>query len=105
MQRTRIVTKVGIIMDVRVSSVYGAYNAYPTRSTSASTTRERNRVGATDSVSLSAAGSEYNTARRAVTELPEVRSERVNQLRAQLQSGSYQVNAQDVAARIFSSVE
>jgi len=92
-------------MDVRISSVYSAYKAYPTRSASTNAPGQRSRAGVTDSVSLSTEGSEFNTARRAVSELPEVRSERVNQLRTQLQSGTYQVNAQDVAARIFSSVE
>jgi flagellar biosynthesis anti-sigma factor FlgM len=90
-------------MDMRITNAYGVYNTYPTKK-AAPAARGRDKANAGDSVSLSAAGNEFNLARRAVTELPEVREARVTQLQAQLQSGTYSVSAADVAARIFAAL-
>jgi flagellar biosynthesis anti-sigma factor FlgM len=92
-------------MDMRISGAYGVYNAQPVKKTSNATSilksREKN---ATDSVSFSAIANELNVARQAITELPEVRpSVQVSQLRAQLQAGTYQVSANEIAAKIFST--
>lgn len=89
-------------MDMRISGAYGVYKAQPVQKTSASTyVKGAAKTGSVDSVSFSAVANELNVARKALREIPDVREARVVELREQLNSGTYQVSASDIAARIF----
>ncbi|MCL2356425.1 MAG: flagellar biosynthesis anti-sigma factor FlgM [Defluviitaleaceae bacterium] len=87
-------------MDMRISNVYNAYAAQPNRSVQKPGHANYEREG-TDTVSLSARAGEYQMARNAVSDIPDVRENLVSHLRAMISSGAYNVSAQDVAARIF----
>lgn len=86
---------------MRISSVYNAYSVQSGRGVSQSGTRvDKGRVDA-DSVSLSAQAGDYQAARRAVANAPDIREGIVGKIQEMLDAGTYRVSAQDVAARIF----
>ncbi|MCL2204241.1 MAG: flagellar biosynthesis anti-sigma factor FlgM [Defluviitaleaceae bacterium] len=91
-------------MDMRISGTLNAYANYSVRRNNTPVTKGRNQ-STTDSVSVSAQAHEFSVARKAIHELPDVRSAQVSQIQARLQSGTYSVSASDVAARIFSAAE
>jgi len=55
----------------------------------------------TDRLSLSHRADEIKAVRAALAEAPEVRAQRVAELKAQIESGSYKVDAHRVAERIL----
>lgn len=61
-----------------------------------------------DSLQLSQTGKDYQVAKQAVREVPDVREDRVNQIKEGLASGTYQVSgeefAEKVLARYFDSI-
>jgi len=87
-------------MDMRISGVMSAYSAQNARPT-ARTARTDSRVTESDRVSLSAQAGEYQTARRAIADTPDIRESLVNRIQEMLDAGTYRVSAQDVAASIL----
>ena len=88
-------------MDMRITSVYGAYGIQSTRAShTVSKATERARPDA-DSVSISMQASDYQYARQAVANTPDIRESIVSQIRGQIASGTYNVDPYDVATRIF----
>jgi negative regulator of flagellin synthesis FlgM len=90
-------------MITKIAGAYSVYNAPPVKRTNNENTRVKGSSG--DSVTFSAVANELNAARMAISELPDVRSARVDQLREQLQSGTYSVSAKTVAAKIFNAYD
>jgi negative regulator of flagellin synthesis FlgM len=60
-------------------------------------------AGPQDEISLSNRGRIVADAVRAVAGAPDVRAERVAQIRAAIADGTYRSNARDIAARLFAS--
>jgi len=87
-------------MDMRISSVYNAYSVQSGRETAQTAKAEKKRVNA-DEVSLSAQAGDYQTARNAVANAPDIRESVVSRIQEMLNNGTYRVSAQDVAASIF----
>jgi negative regulator of flagellin synthesis FlgM len=87
-------------MDMRISSVYNAYSVQPGRGT-AQATRAENKRNNTDEVSLSAQAGDYQTARNAIANTPDIRENLVNRIQEMLDAGTYHVSGQQVAASIF----
>ena len=58
-------------------------------------------AGDVDRLALSHRAEEIRAARAALAEAPEVRAQRVAQLRAQIEAGTYRVDADTVAERIL----
>jgi flagellar biosynthesis anti-sigma factor FlgM len=88
-------------MDMRISSVYNAYNAQPSRGTQQAAKVDSGRAIDADSVSLSAQAGEYQIARKAVQSAPDIRESLVNRIQEMLDAGTYHVSTQDVAASIL----
>ncbi|MCL2225814.1 MAG: flagellar biosynthesis anti-sigma factor FlgM [Defluviitaleaceae bacterium] len=87
-------------MDMRISSVYNAYSVQSGRRTTQATRAEK-RSDSSDAVSVSAQAGDYQTARRAATNAPDIRESVVNRIQEMLDAGTYRVSAQEVAASIF----
>ena len=58
-----------------------------------------------DSVNLSPAVDRFNKATEFLKDIPEVRADRVQELKSQIETGSYNVNGKDVAAKMISSMK
>lgn len=87
-------------MDMRISSVYNAYNVQATRSTTG-TPRTGAARGESDKVTISSQAGYIQTAHKAAMAAPDVREDLVANIRNMLDNGTYSVSANDVAARIF----
>jgi len=87
-------------MDMRITSVYNAYNIQPSRTNNAAKV-EPGRANDADSVSLSAQAGEFQLARKAALGAPDIRESLVNRIQEMLDAGTYRVSAQDVAASIL----
>ncbi len=57
----------------------------------------------TDKFEISAYGKDYQIANKAVKAAPEVREEKVNEIREAMASGTYQVTMEDVAEKLLGS--
>jgi len=90
-------------MDIRINSVYNAYNLENARHHSNTARAARARTD-TDRVSLSAQAGDYQTARRAVANTPDIRADVVGRIQEMLESGTYRIPTSDVAARIFQGI-
>ncbi|MBF0226528.1 MAG: flagellar biosynthesis anti-sigma factor FlgM [Desulfobacterales bacterium] len=58
----------------------------------------------TDKVSISDTSREMQLAMKAVSETPDVRTDRVNELKNSINEGTYQVNAQLVAGKMLGGI-
>ncbi|MFW5868652.1 MAG: flagellar biosynthesis anti-sigma factor FlgM [Armatimonadota bacterium] len=74
----------------------GVEAAKPVRESAAS-----QGAGGTDQLALSSRAEEIRMARAALAEAPEVRAERVAELKAQVEAGTYRVDPDTVAERIL----
>lgn len=57
--------------------------------------------GKRDEVQISQAGRDYQVAKQAVAESSDIREDKVAQLKAQIESGNYKVEAGDFAAKLI----
>lgn len=57
--------------------------------------------GKRDEVRISQAGRDYQVAKQAVAESSDIREDKVAQLKAEIQSGNYKVEAGDFAAKLI----
>jgi flagellar biosynthesis anti-sigma factor FlgM len=87
-------------MDMRISSVYNAYSAQPSKGTVKAARTEGERVNS-DKVFISAQAGEYQTARTAMANVPDIRESLVGRIQGMLDAGTYHVSAQEVAASIL----
>lgn len=66
------------------------------------------QVGATstlDQVSFSAVGKDMQIAKNALSSVPDVRQDRVNELRASIANGTYQVSAESFADKLMAAFD
>jgi negative regulator of flagellin synthesis FlgM len=54
-----------------------------------------------EKVSLSTKGMDIQQARKAINDLPDVRTEKVEDLRNQIEQGTYHVNGEDIAEKMI----
>lgn len=64
---------------------------------------ETSAVKKTDSLVLSSAVQELQFAKEQVLKSPDIRAEKVTELKKQLQQGKYQISGTDIAQRMFSA--
>ena len=55
----------------------------------------------TDTVVISDAAKRVHEARKQLDALPDIREEKVSQLRSQIQNGTYEINADKIAAKMI----
>ncbi|MDR1665038.1 MAG: flagellar biosynthesis anti-sigma factor FlgM [Clostridiales bacterium] len=94
-------------MDIRAANVYNAYSVYNTKNTPRAKEVERSgKSGAVkDEFSLSNQAGDYQTVRKVLVNIPDVRMDRVNQVKAKIEAGAYHVSASDVADKILQGIE
>ena len=62
--------------------------------------KRANQSGSRDSLEISSFGNAYQTAKQAVSQSPDVRQEKIQEIQAQMASGSYKVSIEDVADKM-----
>ena len=88
-------------MSIRVDNVYGAYKLYDTKGLGRQNKVGRSDAGSQDTFSLSVQAEDYQLARKAVARVPDVREDKVDALKSQIESGLYSVSASMVADKIL----
>ena len=79
----------------KIDSTFGSY----TNQTTAK--RPQKPLAKTDQVSFSATAQDFNTAREALAKIPDIRTQRVKELSAQIEAGRYNISSQDIATKII----
>lgn len=59
------------------------------------------QVGSKDVVQISRAGMDYQVAKQAIAQAPDVRMDKVAELKGRIASGEYQVSADDFASKLI----
>ena len=54
----------------------------------------------TDALSISSKAKDYQVARKALSDIPDVREDKVNDIKARIQNGTYEVSAEDFAQKL-----
>lgn len=90
---------------MKISNVFGAAQAYRvnSRPKASQVPDAGGRTGATDEVVLSKEAQDVLALKEKMLKLPEIRQQRVEQLRDQIDRGLYRPNATDVAEKILKS--
>ena len=78
----------------QIAQIYGA-------SQTAKTQKTQTTSSARDQVSISQAGRDYQIAKKAVSEASDIREDKVAQLKNMIDSGEYQVSADDFASKLL----
>lgn len=78
----------------QVAQVYGA-------SKYAKATKAQNAEGQRDQISISQAGRDYQVAKNAVSEASDIREDKVSQLKARIDAGTYSVDAGAFAGKLL----
>ena len=63
------------------------------------------QVGSKDEVQISRAGMDYQVAKQAVAQAPDVRMDKVAELKGRIASGEYQVSADDFASKLIAKYD
>ena len=77
----------------QISQIYGVQKSLKTQKTQGASTPR-------DQVSISQTGRDYQVAKKAVAEASDIREDKVSQLKAQIEDGTYSVNAGDFASKL-----
>ena len=78
----------------QIAQLYGV-------SQTAKTQKTQSTAQASDRVSISQAGRDYQIAKKAVSEASDIREDKVAQLKNMVNSGQYQVNGDDFASKLL----
>lgn len=80
-----------------INQVASLYQANGVSSKQGST----NVAGSKDAVSISRSGYDYQIAKQTVAKVSDIRTDKVNAIKEQLDAGTYQVSAGDFAAKLL----
>lgn len=84
---------------MRVDAYNQITQIYQTTNAKVKSTNKKEK--ASDSLELSQTGKDYQIAKQAAKDAPDIREDKVNQLKEQLKSGTYQVTGEEFAEKIL----
>lgn len=84
---------------MRIDAINRVYDTYSTKNTSA--TVKTNKTGSKDQVALSTQAKDFAAIKNMLKEVPEVRQDKVDSLKEQIDNGTYNVSSQEVAQKIL----
>lgn len=91
-------------LTVKVNNVTGAMGAYrQNEARKVSKTQEVSRPAKGDGVELSREAQEARSLKDKISQAPEVRQERIEELRRQIEAGTYRPDGREIAARMLQS--
>lgn len=81
----------------RINSIYEANKIKLT-----ATVQNVNQVSSRDQVALSETAKDFSSIYRKLSSVPEIREEKVNEIKSQMENGTYNVKSSQVAEKILS---
>lgn len=88
---------------MRIDAINRIYDSYRTQA--ATPTTKSVKAGGKDAVALSETAKELSMVQKMLSDVPDVRAEKVEQLKEQMRSGQYSISAQEVADKMFSQFD
>lgn len=85
---------------MRINSINRIYNTYNNQGVSATKTVEK--VNSKDEVDLSSQAKDFASVKKMLTNIPDVRNEKVQQIKRAMEEGTYDVSSKEVAQKILS---
>lgn len=67
--------------------------------------QSKERVKEKDQITISRVGKDYQVAQAALSKVSDVREDKVKELKARIDAGSYEVKAEDFAAKLLKNYE
>lgn len=64
-------------------------------------TTKVNETKSTDKVEISRTGKDYQVAKKAIANVPDVRMDKVNDIKKRMESGTYNINMEEVADKLL----
>lgn len=80
-----------------VNRVYGTYQAQVTTAS-----KKTEKVDSKDEVALSSEAKDFASIKKMLADIPQVREEKVQDIKTRMDNGTYNVSAQEVASKILS---
>ena len=85
---------------MRIDAINRIYDSYKAQSTTAS--NKVDKTSSKDEVALSSEAKDFTTITKLLSEVPDVRIDKVEELKNSMSSGNYNVKAEEVAGKILS---
>lgn len=83
---------------------YNQINNYYNASTRKTTQKSKTSTGTMDQVSFSSVAKDLQTAKAAVANTPDVRADKIADIKARLEAGTYQVSGEAFADKILAAL-
>lgn len=91
---------------MKITNLIGVQNAYKAYGKSIKKTEAPERpAAASDKVEISEAARDIQIARKALSDVPEVRTDKLNEIKQLMASGNYKPSAEDIVDKLFSGIE
>lgn len=84
---------------MRIDSVNRIYNAYTAQMAAGAKGAEK--VKGKDEVDLSTQAKDFTSVKRMLSDIPEVREDKVQDIKKRIENGTYNVSSKDVASKIL----
>ena len=88
-------------MDMRVGSTYNTYQIFSANNSGRARRINTEGSGGIDTFTLSVQAEDYKQARNAVSSVPDIRTDKVDSIKSQIEAGKYFISASQVADRIL----
>ena len=85
---------------MKITNIHKAMDIYRTQSACTKPQKKNNTSLKKDTFSLSSTGREYQIALKALAKTPDIRKEKVDKIKKQLESGTYNVTGKEVADKL-----
>ncbi len=88
---------------MRVDALNRIHEVYKSQSTK--NIKKTNKTNGADQVELSSTAKDFNEILKMLTDVPDIRQDKVDDLRNQINSGTYNVRSEEVAKKIMSQFD
>lgn len=85
---------------MRIDAINRIYESYKAQATTAS--KKIDKTSSKDEVAFSSEAKDFATITKLLSEVPDVRTDKVEEIKKSISSGSYNVKAEEVAGKILS---
>ena len=90
-------------MSMRINGVSNPYEVYQTQRTN-NVSRLSRAEEKKDIVALSSQAKDYQVAAKALKDVPDVRMDKINEVKSKIESGNYNVSSKDIAAKLLGNL-
>ncbi|MDR1000011.1 MAG: flagellar biosynthesis anti-sigma factor FlgM [Clostridiales bacterium] len=92
-------------MDMRISGGSSLHKAYEIQRSQTQPQGRMNRAEErADTLSMSAQAKDFSRARQAIAQTPDIRADKVSDLKTRIEAGTYNVTGMEIAEKIFSRI-